>query len=510
MALKNKIDSNITGLRYAEEDSIGVLPTTPDWIPLEPNSYSDFGGEITTVARNPINASRQRKKGVVTDLDASGGFVSDLTTTNLQDILQGFMFADFRRKEEFGGDGSVTNVDGTAETYDGTNIETGFAAGDLVFASGFANTENNGLKSVASTGTGSITVNENIVDEATPPNAAKLVVAGFEFTTDDLTVDASGDLPKLNTSSKNFNEIGLIPGEWIYIGGDTAGTSFPDAENNGWVRVKSITANEIVLDKTSGTMVTYNTAGGETIRIFVGRVLKNEADPTLIKRRTYQLERTLDAPETTQPSDVQAEYLVGSVSNELTMNFNQAEKVTADLSFISQDNEQIDFNTGKKTGNRPTLEETDAFNTTSHFSRLRLSILDPVNANPSPLFAFLTEFSVAINNNVSPNKAISVLGAFDMTAGTFEVSGDMTAYFSTVEATKAVRENADVTLDFGIVKANKGIFIDVPLITLGDGRLNVEQDEPITLPLSLNAAADKVFDHTLMMQFFDYLPDAAE
>jgi len=510
MAIKQKIDSNSTGLRYAEEESIGVLPTTPDWIPLEPNSYSDFGGEITTVARNPINASRQRKKGVVTDLDASGGFNSDLTATNLQDIMQGFFFADARRKNEFGGDGSISGVDGTAETYSGTGIDTGFISGDLIFASGFSNTENNGLKKVDSVSTDTVTVTQDLVDENTPPNDAKLVAVGFEFTTDDLTVDASGDLPALQTSTKDLTQLGLIPGEWMYIGGDAANTSFPDSENNGWVRVKSISANEIILDKTSGTMVTYNTAGGETIRVFLGRVLKNESDTSLIKRRTYQLERSLDYPETTQPNDIQGEYLVGAVANEFTMNMNQADKITADLSFIAQDNEQVDYTTGLKSGNRPSLEESDAFNTTSHFSRLRMSILDPANSYPDPLFAYLTEFTVSINNNVSPNKAIKVLGAFDMTAGTFAVSGDLTAYFSTVDAVKAVRDNEDITLDFAIAQANKGILIDVPLITLGDGRLNVEQDEPITLPLSTEAAADKVFDHTLMMIHFDYLPDAAE
>ena len=80
MALLDKIDSNLTGLRFAEESSIGVLdqelavPANTDWVPLEPNTYADFGGSITTIARNPINPSRQRKKGVTTDKDSTGAF----------------------------------------------------------------------------------------------------------------------------------------------------------------------------------------------------------------------------------------------------------------------------------------------------------------------------------------------------------------------------------------------------------------------------------------------------
>ncbi len=630
MAQVQKIDSNVTGLRFAEEQSIGVLPATPVWYPLEPNSYNDFGGQIKTVARNPINQGRQRQKGTTVDLDASGGFNTDLTQTNLQRLLQGFFFADARRK----GEADVVSVDGTAEGYH-TLTTTGFYAGSLIFADGHDNVENDGLKTVASvtprvadfgtltiamaqnavdgetvtigstvytwesgtldaafkvkvgadriasltslskainltgvvgtdygSGTtlhptvtatdnldgtmtatakdtvnhvtgdaiattetmtqgswgattlgggndGLIVVEEDIVDETTPSGAPTIVVVGFQFDAGDLDVDASGSLPKLTMTAKAVEELGLTPGEPIWIGGDGTGFHFLSALNGGWARVKSITQgspDSLTLDKTGTTFVT-EVSTMETVQIFFGRVLKNELG-TLIKRRTYNLERTLGAPDDSNLSQVQSEYLTGSLANELALKATTADKITADLSFVSTNNEQRSGVTGVKSGTRPDIVSSDAFNTSNDVVRLRMTILDPANSNPTDLFAYLTEFTLNVKNNVSPNKAISVLGAFEVTAGQFVVDGSATAYFSSVEAVAAVRNNEDVTFDFAIAKNNAGIFFDIPLLSLGDARNNVEQDKPILLPLTMDAAEDRTYHHTALVSFFDYLPDA--
>jgi len=525
MAVAKKVDSNITGLRFAEEQSIGVLGTNPTWHPLEPNSYSDFGGQVTTTARNPINAARQRRKGVVTDLEASGGFQQDLTQENLMRMLQGFYFAEAREKFTTHPLNAtrepVTSIDSTADKYVIANNNISFddlSPGDLVVAKGFKSASNNGLKTVDSVTSTELTVAENLVSESAPPTDASITRVGVEFADAGVEVDVSGDLPVLDFQAGSDPAIlGLIPGEWIYIGGDTSGTKFASTDgsgnevNNGYARVKSITtgdAGQITLDKTQFTMQSETGTTGITLRIFTGRVLKNEADPDKQRRFSYQLERTLGSPDSAS-SNVQAEYLIGSVANELTLNFNTADKVTADLNFVALDNKQQTQSEGLKSGDRPDLTSGDAFNTTSHFARLKMSILDPRTANPTSLFAFVTEFTVPINNNVSVNKAISVLGGFDVTAGQFTVDGSATAYFSQVEAVQAVRENADVTLDFAMAKDNAGIVTDVPLIALGGGRLDVSQDEPITLPLELGAAGDRVFNHTLLQVFFDYLPDRA-
>lgn len=512
----DSMDSSVVELRYAEEETPGVLPVTPIWYKLEPNEYDDFGGEYTLLARRPINASRQRKKGVIVDLNAEGGFTVDMTQVGLQDILQGFMFADTREKPSE----AVTAVDPDAGNPDEYEVAstTGFVANSLILGSGFAEAANNGLKLVTAVvsntsvevATGSLTA------EASPPADAKITVVGYQGAAGTLDILNSGApaLPRLvSASGPDFTTFGLIPGEWMFVGGASSGQMFDTAGNqNFWGRIHTIAAGYVQFDKTSKTLVTEDNSAtnNATVRFFFGHVLKNEADPSLIVKRSYNLERSLGAPDTAQPSEIQGEYLVGAVANELTLTAATADKLMVEMGFIGMDHETVTGAVGLKSGTRPSLEDSDAYNSSNDFSGFKISLLDRTGgANPSALVGYVTEFELAINNNVSPNKAISVLGAFSMTAGMFDVTGKATAYFTDVATIAAIRDNSDVTMDMTLVKNNKGVVVDIPLIALGDGRNEVEIDEPIMFEVEMPAAADTLFDHTLLFNFFDYLPDSA-
>lgn len=511
MAQARKIDSGIVGLRFAEESDPGTLPGSPVWYPLDPNSYGDMGQTITTLVRKPISAARQNKKGVVTDVDAAASFGIDLTQDNQQRLLQGFMFADFRRKGEFTDVPSVT-VQAGDDTYEITTT-TGFYAGSLLMATGFTNLANNGLKRVtAVVASTSVAVVQTLVAEASPPDTSKLTVVGFQCASADLDVDASGTLPAIVSTVKDLRQLGVIPGEWIYIGGDSGTLAFGTAANNGFKRVYTVAQNRIEFDKSSLAMVN-ETGTGKTIQIFTGRVLKNEVGD-LIVRKPVQFERTLGASDTAQPTQIQSEYVLGCVANQFSLNIPTADKITSDLTYVGLRAEQRSGVTGVKSGARPTLIDTDAFNTSSDFSRIKMSIVVPGNEVPDPLFAFVQDIKLEINNNVKPNKAIGVLGAFDLTAGNFDMTGTTTAYFADVAAIAAVSGNSDVTFDIVAAKQNSGFAIDIPLMSLGDGKLNIAQDEAIMIPLTMNAATAAKFgtdwNHTLLMVFWDYLPTLAE
>jgi hypothetical protein len=508
--MANKIDSNSTELRYSEETSIGVADGAAVWKQVEPNSYADFGGQVTNVARAPILADRQNKKGVLTDLDSSGGFGADLTHEALPDLGQGVFFADLETKDEQ----VITDVVVTLNDYTVAD-SSGYSVGDLVWVEGCDNAANNGLKSVSALPDGtSIQVTETAVTE-TPSGAPTIRRVGFEFASGDADIDDAGTLPVMDSVAKDMTEFGLITGEWVWIGGDGASEDFTTAANNGFKRLASApTATQMVFDKSDATMVTEG-AGALTIRVFfASRLLRNRNSSTTIVRRSYQLERQLGAPDEGQPAQIQAEYVVGAVPGQLQFNIPTADKATFDLSFTATDVEQIDGPSALKAGTRPELDESEAYNCSSDVKRIEMAVVTPGDEAPTPLFGFIQELSFTIDNNLSPNKAVGVLGAFDITAGRFAVSGSLTAYFDNVTAMQAIRANSDVTLDAHMVKANQGISFDFPLITLGDGRPNVESDQSITLPLSFEAATgakiDPDLDHTLMMMFWDYLPDAAE
>lgn len=505
--MPTKQDSNLTSLSIAEELSPKVLPVTPVWYLFEPNGYSDFGGDIKTISRNPINPLRQMQKGSVVDLEAAGGFGTDLVLGQLTRLLQGFFFADARQKpstQPYNGT-QVPITSATATTFTAAAGLGSFAAGDLILASGFSTPANNGLK-LLSAATATVLTTTGLVAEASPPAAAKVERVGFQFGSGEVDITISGGLPRLTRASgtKDFTTFGLIPGEWVFVGGDLTAEKFTTAGNTGFARVRSIAATYIEFDKTSLAM-SAETGTGKTIRLWFGTALRNEDTVAAIKARTYQLERQLG----NDGNGIMSEYVIGASANELSIKLPTADKVSVDLGFIGLDSEKRTGTQGIKGGTRATLFTGGAVNTTSDFSRIKLAAVSTTDSAPTPLAGFYADVELTLKNGIKPLKAIGVLGGFATMAGNFEVEGKLNAYFSDIAAVQAVRDNADITLDMAMVKSNRGMLLDIPLLSLGDGRLDVQQDEPIMLPLT-QMAAQSTFGHTLLMMDFPYLPNAAD
>lgn len=632
MTLVKKQDSNFTNLAYAVETAPAVVDGSVTWFPLEPNSYTGFGGEVVTKARMPINSSRQMKKGVVVDLNAGAGFVQDLTADNFQDVAQCFMYAALRTKSEV----TVATVDGTGNAYQPASGGDSYYAGDLLFAKKFADTLNDGLKVVTGVPTAADVPVTDTGLVAASGDAGVISRVGYQFGSGELSVDASSGYPKLTitapvaasgtltatgnpadadtvtiggkvytfqtaltnvdghvligadddasltnlmhaingvggvagtdyaaatvanaqvtathptgttlvatakaagtvgnsitttessanlswgasalaggTGARGLDSFGIIPGEFVYVGDDAAGNSFATAANNGFARVRAVSASAITLDKTQGTMVT-DAGTGKTLRLYFGRVLKNESDASKIIKRGVQIERSMGAPDDALPAQIQAEYLVRALADELKIDMKTADIITMGMTFMANTNELRTGAEGLKPGARPALVDADAFNSTSDVAFTKLAIVTANNAAPTPLFGYFTDLTVDVKNNLKQNKAVSVLGAFDTTPGFFQVAASVTAYFTDVAGIQAVKDNDSVTLETHLVKFNKGVSIDLPLVVLGKATADVKLNEPVMLPLSSDAATAKIIDpnldYTMLWVFWDYLPTVA-
>lgn len=509
--MADKIDANVVGFAIAEEQQLKTLPASPKWYVREPNSFDEMGGELTTVARRPFSPSRQRKKGSVVDLDANGGYNEDLTQNNMQRLLQGFFFADIREQPSNlpynGSELAATQVSGAGVFTGPSGFGTGrgFKAGQLVKVTGCGVAANNGVFPVSAVAATTVTVtNGAAVAENPLPAGVKLEVVGVSFAAADIALTVASGSFSLESTVFDFRTLGLIPGQFVFIGGDATLNHFANTSPT-YARVSAIAEKKLTFDKSTAA-ITADAGTGKEIQMFFGPVLRNEEDPNLIKRRSYNTERTLGRDANGQ----QAEYLEGAVTNELTWNSPLADKVNIDLGFVALDNSHRDGSEGIKSKEAGAVVVKalgeDAFNTSSNVFRLRLGILDPLTLNPTPLFARVTDWTATINNNVTAAKAQGTLGGFDTTVGGFDVGGEITAYFSTVAAIRAIRENADVTFDAIYSKRNAAVIMDMPLLSLGGGRLEIEQDAAIMVPLESNAA-ESAFGHTLLLTWLPYVPN---
>ena len=510
------ISGSIAGLAYRFKDdfaSEGGVPTTP-WYALEPNSYADYGGTVTTVARSPINRSRQRKKGAVTDFDASGGINHDWTQHQLTRVLQAFFYADIFEKPTTLAISStgvpITGVTAASGYAFDNDPSLGFLANNLVFAQGFNNPTNNGPRSVTSVSTGAVAVTPAAVDEPAPPAGATLKAIGFQFPVGDVTLDAQAGQVIMTATATNMTTLGLHPGEWVFLGGDTLASQFA-GNTPGYARVSvstPITSSQIVFDKT--TWAPADAPGtGKTIQMFMGDFLRNMTEAEIEVAGDYErfimdIERTLGR----DANGIQSQILEDCFANALTYTQPLSDKVTVDMTFVALNEYFRDGTDGLEPGVRvPGLGEA-AFNTSTCLVRARMSLLVPGTINPTPLFAFVNAVELTIENNVTAVKAQGDIGGIDVVEGDFAVGGSATVYFSTVESVAAVRNYSDVTFDVILAQRNAGYVFDLPLLGLGDGRLNVTKDEPITVPLGLGAF-ENAGGYTASYTNFAYLPNAA-
>lgn len=495
-----KIDSASVGLYMAKEASLNTLPVTPVWQQLEPSEIGDVGGETTQTSRTIIRPDRQNNRGAITDLSASADFTQELSQNNANELMQGFCFAKAHeswRTKWLNSEDTGTTVTAGSGSYTLGNTAysvTGLKVGSLVKASGFKTAGNNGLKKVTAIDTGVLSVSGVTAEDV---GDGMLEVVGYEVSAS-LTV--TGNV-KLNFT--DADELGLEPGQWIFIGGDT--NKFSD---NGtfFARIGEIEEDGLILDfTTNSTAITAESA--TTIDIFWGITIHNEKDIDKIRRTTYTIEERLGYADQEQTIP-QASYVSGCVPSEMTITVENSALSKIQYTFTG-----CRFYTKKgvlATGTRVDPWDEKGYNNANEVYLACLSIVDAdaETTKPDPLFAYMSSGNITINNNTSPQKAVGVLGAFDVAVGKYQCQVSPSVYFCDVEAITAMQNNIDVGMHIIMSRNNEGIIFDIPMMGLGASIPSVSEGEPITMDLTADGAKSK-YGYTFTFQNFRYLPDVA-
>lgn len=473
-----RVLTNNMNLSYSIESALGVAGT--DWVNIEPNDITTFGAVITTVARQPISKNRQRRKGVVTDLDSSVEFDEDLTLSAFRDFIEGYCFAT-------GINSDVSDLITTAATAAGSlytlndaiNADQAekFEIGTLIYVKGFSTAANNGLKSIAvdaaDTDT-TLTVNETLVDESPAPSAARLSFSGQRIltaATPTWDYDAPNNQATLNSTGWGTlaTQLGLTPGEFVHIGSpDSSGTIQNAFENTaandmfGYARVVSVSADDVVFDKLDEALKFDDlTAPATDIDVLFGEFIRNvTTSATDFLERSFQFEA--EFPNLDTNGDPKYQYALGNYCNTAGFNMPLTDKATITYGFTGTDTENP----------VPLADRKDGTTTTSATGILTFTG-QPADTETVTIgtqtYTFQTVFVDAADNveigATASDSLDNLIAAINLGAGAGVVYGTATTLNADVTAVAGAGDTMDVTAKTAGEDGN--LVVTTTTVTLG-------------------------------------------
>lgn len=509
-----RVITNGTTLSFAREASLGVLPATPQWYELEPNGITTWGTTISKEARSPISQARARRKGVVTDLDSAVEFEADLTLTHLRLFAESFLFS-----RAVGADAYLTSA-ATATGYTvpaltaaqaGKLIYTGAGAGavSLVYATGFVNDANNGLKPINAAHAAAateITVAGNVAEAPAADSLVEVMVAGIRGAAGDLEIDADGNLI---STALDFTTTGIAEGQVIHLGGLDVTNQFFNAENTGFARVRLVEPNKLTLDKKDEPFVlddgTDTGAGGAGVRIdllfgqFVRNVDVNDGD-----WREFSNQFELASPGLMPAGATGYEYALGNYADALSLSIPLSGKATITLGFVGTDTLRPTTVRALNAADAKAGGQTESFGSASDIARLRAQDVDEAGLTTDFKSATFT-----LTNNVAGEKVIAKLGPKYLNVGNIEVDVETQVLFTNPDVIERIRCNRTIGLDWIMRNGDGGVAFDLPTGTLDGGGREFPANQSVLLNGTFMAHEEDEHGYTLGLSFFPVLPARA-
>ena len=220
----------------------------------------------------------------------------------------------------------------------------------------------------------------------------------------------------ISSSSTDFVAAGIVVGQWIEVGG------FTDPANNGYFRVKAVTANQIDV---YSNLVTE--ASGATITIG-GSMIRNGTDLT-----SYTIQKHIQ--DSTTPTFFN---FTGCRVGGLSLTFATGAILGGAFSFMGLGSNTDTAQIAGATTNVATT--TEPMNAVGNLLDIRMD-----NVTSTAKFSNLT---MNLSNNLRAQDAIGSLPHIGVALGRLEVTGDISVYFEDTSTYNLFLNSTAFTLSF--------------------------------------------------------------
>lgn len=502
-------------LAVVVESTLGAAtPPTTGWFNQQPNSLGTLGPQMKKIPRDPISKNRMKQKGLLVDMDSSVSWEADVT----KDLVDMFLSGMFMSTVKHNGGTGVSLFRPTA-VVDGAGSDDSYTvaasapqvAGLLIYARGFANAANNGLKltTVSALGTsievatGSLVAETGVTVPPLPGNQTVDIV-GVQAQAGDVTINASGNL---TSTLLDFTTLGLNVGQWIYLPTQGEATAMGDikyASDNilytGFARIVAIAAGLLTLERRSWTVGAADTNADNLIRIFFGRWCRNVSiDHADFVKPSYAFE--VMYPNLGGVGTHEYEYPLGNHVDEWTWNLSLTDKATVSMMFTGTT--CADPTAARVTGPSAALNAATnlGVSTATDLMRMRIS-----NVDETGITTDFQNIKISFNNNVDPEKQLGTLGAVLLNVGKFEVGIEADCIFTSDSVVKAVRDNRTCSMDVALRNGDFGMLIDVDSMTLDSTDRKFETNKSVKVAAKATGFQGLTSGFESGITVFPYLP----
>lgn len=506
--------------------SITGTPST--FYNIQVNEYGEIGTALSRSSSQPIDDTRSDRVGAISYKSSSAQITTEFKQYNVQRLIAAALFANLAYNASTNPiDGStprpITGMSTSGFSASGGGLtgqaiaKDNFRVDDLIQISG-APTPSNNVKTriTALTSDTGITVNSTLVNDSVTSGQVTLEVVGHQWPSGNLSLTyASGVLTLTNgqtISSTNlgFDVLGFERGQWVFIGGDGSTENF-GTSNQGFARIKTISAASLVFDQSTWTPTT-SSGSGKGIRLWYGNFVKNRTGSGIVKQYMALLLKL-----GTDDNGSMSKLILGSVVKGQKIKFPKPAEdsnITVETSWDATSSQDRTGTDGLPSSTYIAAEDDQMYCTSAaDLKSFKLYKRSTTTTNPSTTNAYIITSDIDIKNNTETLPALGYDEGYDVKYGALEVTGTATVAFLRNEQIKDINSDSK----FGIYGrwgrnyngVNQGFIMDMPFLDLKTKGVTPKKKDDLMLDIDFKAVRDEALNKVISFDFFNGLPDVA-